>query len=277
MKASVSQFKSVRDIETNLRTIREHIATAAASGSALICFPEASMVAYESTREELVALAEQHAARFIAEVSASARAHAIEVFVGLYEPLDGLRTRNTFVHIGADGALRGRYDKLHLYDAFSFKESDKNRPGVLQPDHDEVYVSEIGGLRFAILNCYDLRFPEISRIAVDRGADVLLYGAGWIAGSLKELHWETLLRARAIENTCYVLASCQPPPSSVGMSMAVDPGGLVIGGIAAPQGVVTVELQAQRLRDVRRDLPCLEHRRYQIAPHTTNYTGDPQP
>ena len=61
------------------------------------------------------------------------------------------------------------------------------------------------------------------------------------------------------------------------MSMAIDPGGLVIGGIAAPQGVVTVELQAQRLRDVRRDLPCLEHRRYQIAPHTTNNTGDPQP
>lgn len=274
MKVSVSQFKSVRDIESNLRTIRSHIATAAESGSLLICFPEASMVAYESSREELVSIAAQHSARFIAEVSASAKAYAIDVFVGLYEPLDGHRTRNTFAHVGADGSLKGRYEKLHLYDAFSFKESDKNRHGDLLPEHAEVYVTDVGGVRFGILNCYDLRFPEISRIAVDKGADVLLYGAGWIAGSLKELHWETLLRARAIENTCYVLASCQPPPTSVGMSMGIDPSGLVIGGIAAVEGVVTVEVLPQRLRDVRKDLPCLEHRRYQIA---INSTGDKSP
>lgn len=271
MKASVSQFKSVRDIESNLRTIRSHIAAAADSGAQLVCFPEASMVAYESSREELVAFAERHAARFIDEVSASARAHEIDVFVGLYEPLDGQRTRNTFVHLGADGQLKGRYEKLHLYDAFSFKESDKNRRGELLPAHGEVYVADVGGVRFAILNCYDLRFPEISRIAVDKGADVLLYGAGWIAGSLKELHWETLLRARAIENTCYVLASCQPPPTSVGMSMGIDPSGLVIGGIAAAEGVVTVDVLPERLRDVRKDLPCLEHRRYHIA---LNSSGD---
>ena len=76
MKASVSQFKSVRDIESNLRTIRSHIATASESGAQLICFPEASMVAYECSREELVSFAEQHAARFIDEVGACARAHA---------------------------------------------------------------------------------------------------------------------------------------------------------------------------------------------------------
>lgn len=271
MKASVSQFKSVRDIESNLRTIRQHIATASASGSQLICFPEAAMVAYESSREELVAFARDHAARFIEAVSASAKAHAIDVCVGLYEPLDGQRTRNTFVHLGADGELRGRYEKLHLYDAFSFQESDKNRHAELLPDHAEVYVAEVGGVRFAILNCYDLRFPEVSRIALDKGADVLLYGAGWIAGSLKELHWETLLRARAIENTCYVLAACQPPPTSVGMSMGIDPSGLVIGGIASTQGVLTVEVTPERLRDVRKDLPCLEHRRYRIA---HNPSGD---
>ena len=133
MKASVSQFKSVRDIESNLRTIRSHIASAAAGGAQLICFPEASMVAYESSREELVAFADQHAARFIAEVSASARAHAIDVFVGLYEPLDGQRTRNTFVHLGADGQLLGRYEKLHLYDAFGTQESRWVTPGMIQP------------------------------------------------------------------------------------------------------------------------------------------------
>lgn len=265
MKASVSQFKSVRDIESNLGIIRRHIAAAAADGASLICFPEASMVAYESSRAELVSIASQHAASFVAAVCASAKAHSIDVFVGVYEPHDEHRTKNTFVHIGADGHIKGRYEKLHLYDAFDFVESEKNPPGKLRPGHAEVYVAEIGGLRFGILNCYDLRFPEIARIALDKGADVLLYGAGWIAGSLKEMHWETLLRARAIENTCYVLAACQPPPTSVGMSMAVDPSGLVVAGIAADEGILTADIQPERLIEVRRHLPCLTHRRYRIA------------
>ena len=154
---------------------------------------------------------------------------------------------------------------MHLYDAFSFQESAKNRHAPLRPDHDEVYVARVDGIRFGILNCYDLRFPEIARIAVDKGADVLVYGAGWIAGSLKELHWESLLRARAIENTCFVLAACQPPPESVGMSMAIDANGLTLAGIARNEGICTASIDLEHLRQVRDVLPCLAHRRYRIA------------
>lgn len=104
----------------------------------------------------------------------------------------------------------------------------------------------------------------MARALLDQGADALLLGAGWVAGPLKELHWETLIRARAIENTCFVAAACQPAPLSVGQSMIVDPGGLVLATVAADEGVAVSELHPARLQAVRDVLPCLQHRRYEI-------------
>lgn len=265
MKVSVSQFKSTPDISINLRTSIEHIKLAAAEGSRVIGFPEASMVAFESSRDELRAYAESSSTRFVEGIAEAAAAHGMDVFTGIYEPSGEERSSNVFIHVNSKGEIAGRYEKVHLYDAFSFQESAKNRHAPLKPDHGEVYVAEVDGIRFGILNCYDLRFPEISRIAVDKGADVLVYGAGWIAGSLKELHWETLLRARAIENTCFVLAPCQPPPESVGMSMILDPSGLSLAGVAEKQGVCSAHIDLERLRQVREVLPSLRHRRYRIA------------
>ena len=265
MKVSVSQFKSTPEVRGNLDTVLRHIGEAAREGARVIAFPEASMVAFESTRDELRAHAEQSSADFIQAVAAAAKAHRIDVFVGIYEPSGEARSSNVFVHANRDGQIAGRYEKVHLYDAFSFQESAKNRHAPLKPNHDEVYVADIDGIRFCILNCYDLRFPEIARIAIDKGADVLVYGAGWIAGSLKELHWESLLRARAIENTCFVLAACQPPPESVGLSMILDANGLALAGVARREGIATASIDLERLEEVREVLPCLAHRRYRIA------------
>ncbi|MBP6019063.1 MAG: carbon-nitrogen hydrolase family protein [Burkholderiaceae bacterium] len=265
MKVSISQFKSTASIPDNLEVIKRHISDAAESGARLIVFPEASMIAYETSGQELVAITRDSTAPFVQAVCDEALRHAIHVFIGIYEPYDDMRTKNTILHIDDVGVVQGRYEKIHLYDAFSFVESEKNKPGDLLAEHAEVYVAAIDGIQFGILNCYDLRFPEISRIAVDKGADVLVYSAGWIAGSLKEMHWETLLKARAIENTCFAVASCQPPPTSVGMSMLIDPSGLVVAGMAEQTGVVTAEIGMHRLAEVRKHLPCLEHRRYAIA------------
>lgn len=267
MKVSVSQFKSAPEVATNLATVTAHIAQAAGQGARVVAFPEASMVAFESDRDALRAHAEQSFATFADGVAKAAAQHGVDVFIGTYAPSMEERSSNVFVHINARGELVGRYEKVHLYDAFSFQESAKNRHAPLQPDHGEVYVAEVDGIKFGILNCYDLRFPEIARIAVDKGADVLVYGAGWIAGSLKELHWDTLLRARAIENTCYVMAPCQPPPESVGMSMIVDPSGLTLAGVAVQQGLCSADIDLARLHEVRQVLPCLQHRRYRIAPN----------
>ncbi len=265
MKVSVSQFQSSPDVQANLAIVLSHIEEASAQKARLIVFPEASMVAFQSSRDELRTHAEQSSQAFVKQVALAARHHAMDVFIGIYEPSGEARSSNIFVHINAQGEIAGRYDKVHLYDAFSFQESSKNRPADLKPNHGEVYVAEVDGMKFGLLNCYDLRFPEIARIAIDKGAHALIYGAGWIAGSLKELHWETLLKARAIENTCFVLASCQPPPESVGMSMILDAGGLTLAGVADKQAVGYATIDLERLDEVRRALPCLQHRRYHLA------------
>jgi len=265
MKVSVSQFQSSHDVQANLAIVLSHIEEAAAQQARLIVFPEASMVAFHSSRDELRAHAENAAAAFVHHIALAARLHGLDVFIGIYEPSGEVRSSNIFIHIDAQGQIAGRYDKVHLYDAFSFQESAKNRPADLKPNHDEVYVAEVDGMKFGLLNCYDLRFPEIARIAIDKGAHALIYGAGWIAGSLKELHWASLLRARAIENTCFVLASCQPPPESVGMSMILDAGGLTLAGVARKQGIGCATIDLERLDEVRQALPCLQHRRYHIA------------
>ncbi|WP_175234599.1 nitrilase-related carbon-nitrogen hydrolase [Achromobacter mucicolens] len=265
MKVSVSQFASGPDVAANLTTVLHHIEVAAGQNARLIAFPEASMVAFASTRDELRIHAEQWSAEFVQQVAQAARKHGIDVFVGVYEPNGEPRSSNVIVHATAAGIIAGRYEKVHLYDAFNFRESDKNRAAAVSPSHQEVYVADVEGIKFALLNCYDLRFPEIARLALDKGADALVYGAGWIAGSLKELHWETLLKARAIENTAFVLGSCQPPPESVGMSMIVDPNGLTLAGVAANCGIATANIELDRLREVREVLPCLAHRRYRVT------------
>jgi len=265
MKVSVSQFRSTHDVHANLATVLAHMQEAAAQGARLIAFPEASMVAYASTRDELRKHAEQSYAMFIERIARAAQHHGVDVFVGVYAPSGETRSSNVIVHATAQGDIAGRYDKVHLYDAFSFQESAKNRPAPLTPSHDEVYVAQVDGMRFGILNCYDLRFPEIARLAMDKGADALVYGAGWIAGSLKELHWASLLRARAIENTCFVLAPCQPPPESVGMSMILDASGVTLAGVARKQGIACADIDCERLQEVRAVLPCLAQRRYRIS------------
>ena len=101
--------------------------------------------------------------------------------------------------------LRASYRKIHLYDSFGYRESDRLGAGALEP-----VVVDVKGWRVGLMTCYDLRFPELARQLVDRGAELLLVPAAWVAGDLKVDHWRTLLRARAIENTVYVAAAAQP-------------------------------------------------------------------
>lgn len=263
---AVVQFEALADVQANLATIDRLVAAAAAQGATVAVLPEASMYAFNASADEIADAARRSAAGFEAEIRALAERYGITLAVGLYSPGSGRLARNTFIVAGADGRSLGRYEKLHLYDAFSFRESDKSERAPLLDDFRELCTFEAGGFRFGILNCYDLRFPEMARALIDQGVEVLLVGSGWISGPLKELHWETLLRARAIENTCFVAAACQPPPVSVGLSMIIDPSGLVTSTVAGDEGVAVATLRADRLASVRKVLPCLDHRRYAIVP-----------
>ena len=262
---AVAQFASIADTKGNIDRIAALTAEAAARGARLVAFPEAASYAFTSSAEELAAAARRDGATFRAAMAAIARDNGVDLAVGLYAPGRGELSDNLLVVFGADGSERGCYQKLHLYDAFHYRESEKNSTASLKSDFAELTVFDLGPFRFGLVNCYDLRFPEMARALIDLGADVLVVCAGWTAGPLKELHWETLLRARAIENTVYVMASSQPAPLSAGLSMIIDPTGLILGTVPASEGLAVATLSRRHLDSWREILPSLEHRRYTIT------------
>jgi predicted amidohydrolase len=124
---------------------------------------------------------------------------------------------------------------------------------------------EADGLRFGLMTCYDLRFPEVARTLVDAGAEAFLVPAEWVRGPLKEHHWRTLVHARAIENTVYVAAADHPPPLGVGNSMIVDPQGVEIAAIGTATDVVVAHLDRSAVERVRRVNPALRLRRMAVV------------
>jgi predicted amidohydrolase len=174
----------------------------------------------------------------------------------------------------SDGRVAAAYRKVHLYDAFSFVESDTVSPGDGAPP-----VVEIGGVPVGFATCYDLRFPELFRVLQAGGAQVLAIASAWVRGPLKEEHWMTLLRARAIENVSYVVAADQIGRAGIGRSAAFDPFGLPLLdlGIADP-GFATVDVLPERVAEVREMLPAAGHTRFAIdpAPHAVRSpAGEP--
>jgi len=196
----------------------------------------------------------------------------VAVIVGTVVPA-GDRAANVVVALTGDGALAGTYTKVHLYDAFGQRESDRLVAG--DPAAPPLVVG-VGGLRVGVLTCYDLRFPESARRLVDAGADVIAVPAAWAAGELKADHWETLLRARAIENTCYVLGAVQRGRGVTGDPLVVGPDGVVLArGGAGPAGqgasdgapeAAAWDLSPAEVARVRERNPSLANRRYGVVP-----------
>ena len=170
---------------------------------------------------------------------------------------DPERPYNTLV---VRGAASASYRKVHLYDSFGYRESDRLTAGPIEPS-----VVEVGGWQVGLMTCYDLRFPELTRRLVDAGAELVVVPSAWVAGPRKVAHWRTLVTARAIENTVYVAAVGQPAPRYTGHSMVVDPLGEVVAetgpGDAADPVVVTAEVDRTTLAEARRTNPSLANRR----------------
>ena len=173
------------------------------------------------------------------------------------------RVSNVFVVI-RDGALIATYRKLHLYDAFAARESDTVSPGTELPP-----IVEIDGWHVGVMTCYDVRFPEVARSLAVRGADVIIVSAAWVCGRLKERHWKLMTAARALENTCYVLACSEVSARNIGCSRVIDPLGEVIaqagdgqGEAGGQAGMLIARLHREVLESARRTLPVLENRRF---------------
>jgi predicted amidohydrolase len=261
---AVAQFAPAADTEANLLAIEELVVSATERGAAVVVFPEYSSYFVDPFDESVAAHAQQLDGPFVRALTRLAEQHGVLLVAGLLETAgDGRRVHNTVVAVDAGGIL-ATYRKLHLYDAFGQRESDWVQPGEL----DAPQTFELAGLRFGLMTCYDLRFPEVGRLLADAGAEVFLVPAEWVRGPLKEHHWRTLVHARAIENTVYVAAADHPPPLGVGNSMIVDPQGVEIAAIGTGTDVAVAHVARDTVDRVRRVNPALLLRRLTVVPRS---------
>jgi len=264
VRAGAIQFNSTEDTDQNLQTADRLVREAAAQGAELVVLPEKWSVL--GTPEHMDAGAEPLDGRFISWARSTARELGIDLVAGsIVERVPGKeKTANTSVHVGPDGELRAVYRKLHMFDVEVdgdvYAESATEDPG------EEVVLSELaGGVPLGMSICYDVRFPELYRILAVRGAQVVTVPAAFTLATTRD-HWEVLLRARAIENQCFVVAPNQigphpPGPRCGGRSMIIDPWGLILAQASDGETAIVADLDLATLERVRRRIPALTHRR----------------
>ena len=258
------QTVATPSVERNLEAARRLIAEAAGDGAELVVLPEYFCFMGHSDRDKL-ALAEAPGdgpiQRMLAE---AALAHGVWV-VGGTLPLRSEQADlvfNACCVYSPQGALSARYDKMHLFRYDNGREHyDEGR--VLQAGNTPV-ACDVGGLRLGLSICYDLRFPELYRRLMAPPCDLIAVPAAF-THTTGLAHWEVLLRARAIENQCYVIAAAQGGlhengRRTFGHSLVIDPWGEVLALREAGEGVVMGKLDVERIAEVRTQLPALTHR-----------------
>jgi predicted amidohydrolase len=246
----VVQEASALDPDSNRDRLRDLVPPDAD----LVVLPEAFARDFGEAGSDVSAFAETLDGPFATELTAVAERQGTTVVAGMFERSeDPARPFNT---LAVRGGASAEYRKIHLYDSFGYRESDALSPGALT-----VRLVEVDGWRLGLMTCYDLRFPELARALVDAGAEVLVVPAAWVAGPRKVDHWRTLVRARAIENTVYVVATGQPGPRYAGHSLVVDPLGDVLAEAEDGPALLRATLTRERLDEARATNPSLANRR----------------
>jgi predicted amidohydrolase len=268
---AIVQMRSSEDKMENLELSIDFIREAAKKKSSMICFPEFQM-AYSPVSMPAKQLSEKaesvNDGNFIATLRKAAKVNKISIISTIYEK-NGSRFDNrvydTAVLIDSNGEISSIYRKLHLYDALGFKESDKMMAGNMIEKPVKTSVGNLG-----LMICYDIRFPEMSRILAVKGANILVSPSAWVHGVMKEEHWQTLLKARAIENGSYMIAPNQIGNIFSGRSMAVDPFGVVLLDMGNREGMEVVGIDKPRVQKVRELLPLLKNRRTDVYGKNTS-------
>jgi predicted amidohydrolase len=265
MRIACVQMTSRDYKAANLEAAERLVADAAAAGAELVLLPEKWN--YIGDSAGLHEAAETIEGGESAEAMSSwASRHEITLVGGsITERREGReKLSNTcLVFAAPDGSLQAVYRKIHLFDVevggLVYRESEAEEAG------EEPVLAHAGDWNIGLTICYDVRFPELYRALAVEDADVLTVPSHFTLHTGRD-HWEVLLRARAIENTCYVAAAAQigetrPGRSSYGRSLIVDPWGLVLAQAPDEETVITADLDRSRLEDVRRNLPSLASRR----------------
>ena len=263
--AACLQMRTGADLPHNLDRLEALAERAAGTGAALIATPEHTT--FLGTAAQKVAIAEPLDGRTHQRLSKLARLLRVHLLIGsVAERCDDTRCYNTSLLYGPNGALLARYRKIHLFDIDipggpAFRESAHIAPG------DEVVAvpTPLGVIGLSI--CYDLRFPELYRKLVDKGAEILTVPSAFTLHTGKD-HWHPLLRARAIECQAWVLAPAQEGRHddaglrhSYGHALIADPWGTVVGECGDGEGFCLAEIDLERVRRIRRAMPVEEHRR----------------
>lgn len=264
-RTALVQMKSSVNKEQNLAYSLELINEAAKDKARLICFPEFQM-AYsppEQKPEALHKIAEKINGNFVSTLSYSAKQNKINVIATIYE-ISNTNKQNhkvfdTAIIINDLGKLKSVYRKVHLYDALGFKESKKLVAGSIIERPTRTSVGNLG-----LLICYDMRFPEISRILTVNGASILASPSAWVAGFMKQEHWEIMVKARAIENGVYIIAPNQVGNIYCGHSMVIDPFGSTMADMGNREGIEIIDIDSSRIDRIRRTLPLLMNRRTDV-------------
>lgn len=250
----------------NLERADQLVRAAAAQGAELVVLPEKWTVL--GTGADLRAGAQPLDGPAISWARATAAELGIDLLAGsLYERTGSELGANTSVHVAPDGRVRAVYRKIHLFDVEvdgrRYAESETEAPG------DEAVVSELAdGTGLGMSICYDLRFPELYRMLAVRGARVIAVPSAFTLATTRD-HWETLVRARAIENQCFVIAPNQigehpGGQRSGGRSLIVDPWGLILAGAADGETAIVADLDFDALAAIRRRVPTLPRRRPEV-------------
>lgn len=256
------QFRASTDKQKNLERILSYISEAARNKANMCAFPE-FMMFYTTSKQspkEVAEMAETIDGDFVTKIASAAKKHCIEIVGTIYEK--GKKTNrvyDTAFVISKTGKLLSSYRKIHLYDALGFKESRKLEPGFKISPPVSTSAGKVG-----MMICYDLRFPEMSRILASSGSEVLVVPSAWVKGEMKEEHWITINKTRAIENGCYVIAPDQVGNIYCGRSLVVDPYGKILLDMKKKQGVGFAEISLDMVKQTRRALPLLRNRRTDV-------------
>jgi len=264
---AVAQFAPGADEAANLDGIRMLAEAAASRGALLVVFPEYSSYFTTGLGPDWVEHAQSLHGPFVRALGEISSELGIHLVAGMIEAVPGQpeRVANTLVALDPAGELVAHYRKIHLYDAFGMRESDRIVAGAVWTP-DEAPTFAFGGFTVGLQTCYDIRFPEVTRRLVDAGADLILLPSEWVRGPLKEHHWRTLVTARAIENTVYLAAADHAPPVGAGNSMVVDPMGVEVVTVGEGTDVGVAWISPERVAEVRHTNPALKLRRFRVEP-----------
>jgi len=261
-RIALVQFKASTNKDQNLTKILHYIKKAANKGAQLCAFPEFMMFYTTSSQTpgKLASLSETVNGNFVKSIAQAAKKNSIFVVGTFYEKSSTKnRVYDTSFLINKTGKVLSTYRKIHLYDALGFKESKKLKAGSKITLPTKTLLGKLG-----MLICYDLRFPEMSRLLADAGAEILVAPSAWVKGKMKEEHWITINKTRAIENGCFIVAPDQVGNIYCGRSLVVDPFGKVLLDMKKRQGISIVNISLDKLKQTRALLPLLKGRRKDI-------------